>query len=79
MRAVFTADGKLLSTGFSRMSERQLALWDPVGQAAPGARATSLGRPGAGRCAKGAPGQPPGPGVRPESLLRRSRPQARDS
>ncbi|XP_036264358.1 coronin-6 isoform X3 [Pipistrellus kuhlii] len=29
MRAVFTADGKLLSTGFSRMSERQLALWDP--------------------------------------------------
>ncbi|VFV43614.1 coro6_human ame: full=coronin-6 ame: [Lynx pardinus] len=29
LRAVFTADGKLLSTGFSRMSERQLALWDP--------------------------------------------------
>lgn len=46
MRAVFTADGKLLSTGFSRMSERQLALWDPVGQAAPGrALATSLGQP----------------------------------
>ncbi|KAK2111460.1 Coronin-6 [Saguinus oedipus] len=30
LRAVFTADGKLLSTGFSRMSERQLALWDPA-------------------------------------------------
>ncbi|XP_021559847.1 coronin-6 isoform X3 [Neomonachus schauinslandi] len=29
LRAVFTADGKLLSTGFSRMSERQVALWDP--------------------------------------------------
>ncbi|XP_007452511.1 PREDICTED: coronin-6 isoform X1 [Lipotes vexillifer] len=29
LRAVFTADGKLLSTGCSRMSERQLALWDP--------------------------------------------------
>ncbi|XP_051013967.1 coronin-6 isoform X4 [Acomys russatus] len=29
LRAVFTADGKLLSTGFSRSSERQLALWDP--------------------------------------------------
>ncbi|XP_027718223.1 coronin-6 isoform X1 [Vombatus ursinus] len=28
MRAIFTANGKLLSTGFSRMSERQLALWD---------------------------------------------------
>lgn len=44
MRAVFTADGKLLSTGFSRMSERQLALWDPVGQAAPGACARDLAR-----------------------------------
>uniref|UniRef100_A0A2I3GEV1 Coronin n=1 Tax=Nomascus leucogenys TaxID=61853 RepID=A0A2I3GEV1_NOMLE len=32
LRAVFTADGKLLSTGFSRMSERQLALWDRIGQ-----------------------------------------------
>lgn len=30
VRAVFTADGKVLSTGFSRMSERQVALWDPV-------------------------------------------------
>ncbi|XP_026873062.2 coronin-1B isoform X1 [Electrophorus electricus] len=28
MRAVFLADGKILTTGFSRMSERQLALWD---------------------------------------------------
>ncbi|XP_053267800.1 coronin-1C-A isoform X2 [Pleuronectes platessa] len=27
MRAIFLADGKLLTTGFSRMSERQLALW----------------------------------------------------
>lgn len=30
MRAVFLADGKILTTGFSRMSERQLALWDAV-------------------------------------------------
>ncbi|NXG49751.1 COR1B protein, partial [Psilopogon haemacephalus] len=28
MRAVFLADGKIFTTGFSRMSERQLALWD---------------------------------------------------
>ncbi|XP_060243240.1 coronin-6 isoform X2 [Meriones unguiculatus] len=43
LRAVFTADGKLLSTGFSRMSERQLALWDPVGQAEPSALARFAG------------------------------------
>lgn len=30
MRAVFLSDGKILTTGFSRMSERQLALWDTV-------------------------------------------------
>ncbi|XP_029430594.1 coronin-1B [Rhinatrema bivittatum] len=29
MRAIFMADGKVFTTGFSRMSERQLALWDP--------------------------------------------------
>ncbi|KAM9393277.1 coronin-1A [Pholidichthys leucotaenia] len=29
IRAVFMSDGKILSTGFSRMSERQVALWDP--------------------------------------------------
>ncbi|KAB5579470.1 hypothetical protein PHYPO_G00195420 [Pangasianodon hypophthalmus] len=28
MRGVFLTDGKILTTGFSRMSERQLALWD---------------------------------------------------
>ncbi|TNM93954.1 hypothetical protein fugu_002130, partial [Takifugu bimaculatus] len=28
MRALFLSDGKILTTGFSRMSERQLALWD---------------------------------------------------
>ncbi|XP_060730276.1 coronin-1B [Tachysurus vachellii] len=28
MRGVFLSDGKILTTGFSRMSERQLALWD---------------------------------------------------
>ncbi|XP_037120823.1 coronin-1C-A-like isoform X1 [Syngnathus acus] len=27
MRAIFLADGKIFTTGFSRMSERQLALW----------------------------------------------------
>lgn len=30
IRAVFVSDGKILTTGFSRMSERQVALWDPV-------------------------------------------------
>lgn len=30
MRAIFLADGKVFTTGFSRMSERQLALWDLV-------------------------------------------------
>lgn len=50
MRAIFLADGKIFTTGFSRMSERQLALWDPVswglwgyrGQGCPG------GSPGMG-------------------------------
>uniref|UniRef100_UPI00358FA7A4 coronin-1C-A-like isoform X6 n=1 Tax=Myxine glutinosa TaxID=7769 RepID=UPI00358FA7A4 len=28
-RAVFTRDGLIVTTGFGRMSERQLALWDP--------------------------------------------------
>lgn len=30
MHAVFVSDGKILTTGFSRMSERQVALWDTV-------------------------------------------------
>ncbi|XP_007545010.2 coronin-1A-like, partial [Poecilia formosa] len=29
VRAVFVSGGQILSTGFSRMSERQVALWDP--------------------------------------------------
>ncbi|KAI5097040.1 coronin-1A [Silurus meridionalis] len=29
VRAVFVSEGKILTTGFSRMSERQVALWDP--------------------------------------------------
>lgn len=32
MRAIFLADGNVFTTGFSRMSERQLALWNPVSQ-----------------------------------------------
>ncbi|XP_019366789.1 PREDICTED: coronin-6 isoform X1 [Gavialis gangeticus] len=28
VRAIFMADGKIFTTGFSKMSERQLALWD---------------------------------------------------
>uniref|UniRef100_A0A670JWA3 Coronin n=1 Tax=Podarcis muralis TaxID=64176 RepID=A0A670JWA3_PODMU len=28
VRAIFMADGKVFTTGFSKMSERQLALWD---------------------------------------------------
>uniref|UniRef100_A0AAY4DFL9 Coronin n=1 Tax=Denticeps clupeoides TaxID=299321 RepID=A0AAY4DFL9_9TELE len=35
MRAVFLSDGKILTTGFSRMSERQLALWDPMDMSEP--------------------------------------------
>ncbi|XP_072224149.1 coronin-1A [Leuresthes tenuis] len=35
IRAVFVSDGKILSTGFSRMSERQVALWDPKNFAEP--------------------------------------------
>lgn len=30
MRAIFLADGNIFTTGFSRMSERQLALWKTV-------------------------------------------------
>ncbi|XP_076121798.1 coronin-1A [Alosa pseudoharengus] len=29
VRAIYVNDGKILTTGFSRMSERQVALWDP--------------------------------------------------
>ncbi|KAJ8286497.1 hypothetical protein GJAV_G00039870 [Gymnothorax javanicus] len=29
IRAIFLANGNIFTTGFSRMSERQLALWDP--------------------------------------------------
>lgn len=29
MRAIFLADGKAFTTGFSCMSEQKLALWDP--------------------------------------------------
>ncbi|KAL0993304.1 hypothetical protein UPYG_G00105880 [Umbra pygmaea] len=35
VKAVFVSDGKILSTGFSRMSERQVALWDPKNFAEP--------------------------------------------
>ncbi|KAL1768805.1 chemokine-like receptor 1 [Sigmodon hispidus] len=34
MRAIFLADGNVFTTGFSRMSERQLALWNPEGECA---------------------------------------------
>ncbi len=30
VKAVFVSEDKILTTGFSRMSERQVALWDPV-------------------------------------------------
>ncbi|XP_078508477.1 coronin-1A-like [Lissotriton helveticus] len=29
VRTIFVSDGKIFTTGFSRMSERQVALWDP--------------------------------------------------
>ncbi|KAF3846119.1 hypothetical protein F7725_003197 [Dissostichus mawsoni] len=35
VRAVFLSDGNILTTGFSRMSERQVALWDPKNFAEP--------------------------------------------
>nr|BAC85606.1 unnamed protein product [Homo sapiens] len=41
VRAVFVSEGKILTTGFSRMSERQVALWDTVS-----AGAGSRGPPG---------------------------------
>lgn len=40
MRAIFLADGNIFTTGFSRMSERQLALWNPV-RAQPGSLGSS--------------------------------------
>ena len=30
VHAVFVSEGKILTTGFSRMSEQQVALWDTV-------------------------------------------------
>lgn len=53
MRAIFLADGKVFTTGFSRMSERQLALWDPVsGRGQPEGQApdlvSTLGKEGRG-------------------------------
>nr|XP_029544736.1 coronin-6 [Oncorhynchus nerka] len=30
MRAIFTRDGNLFTTGFTRMSQRELGLWDPT-------------------------------------------------
>ncbi|NXM10177.1 CORO6 protein, partial [Ploceus nigricollis] len=44
IRAIFVADGKIFTTGFSRMSERQLGLWDLVrrGSSLASASATDL-------------------------------------
>lgn len=30
MRAIFTRQGHIFTTGFTRMSQRELGLWDPV-------------------------------------------------
>lgn len=51
MRAIFLADGNIFTTGFSRMSERQLALWKTVGhpRAVRAVRARPLGFPSS-RC-----------------------------
>lgn len=38
MRAIFLSDGNIFTTGFSRMSERQVALWNPVRTSRPGSR-----------------------------------------
>uniref|UniRef100_A0A8C5RC25 Coronin n=1 Tax=Laticauda laticaudata TaxID=8630 RepID=A0A8C5RC25_LATLA len=35
MRAIFLSDGNVFTTGFSRMSERQLALWNPKNMGEP--------------------------------------------
>lgn len=45
MRALFLSDGKILTTGFSRMSERQLALWDAVRPDSPNANVLMLVTP----------------------------------
>ena len=56
MRAIFLADGKVFTTGFSRMSERQLALWDPVsGPAGPSGQPQDGLHPGRG--GRGSPGE----------------------
>lgn len=51
MRAIFLADGNIFTTGFSRMSERQLALWKTVGhlRAVRAVQARPLGFPSS-RC-----------------------------
>lgn len=35
MRAIFTRDGNIFTTGFTRMSQRELGLWDPVSHPSP--------------------------------------------
>ncbi|XP_069783091.1 coronin-1C-like [Narcine bancroftii] len=35
VRAIFLADGKILTTGFGRMTERQVALWNPDAMESP--------------------------------------------
>ncbi|KAF1643617.1 Coronin-6, partial [Eudyptes chrysocome] len=60
IRAIFMADGKIFTTGFSKMSERQLGLWDLVrddgsrpASAAPGTP-QSRGRAGCQGCSPAA-------------------------
>ncbi|XP_059573166.1 coronin-6 isoform X3 [Alligator mississippiensis] len=72
VRAIFMADGKIFTTGFSKMSERQLALWDLVRRGAARLwtlpRAAGPGRlgPTRGGSARGYTGalQTQGPSVR---------------
>lgn len=35
VRAIFTSDGKIFTTGFGKMTERQVALWDPESMGSP--------------------------------------------
>lgn len=66
MRAVFTRQGHIFTTGFTRMSQRELGLWDPVTQL--DAWGVCPGDWHHGRGARRPPpqGTPPGTGLGPQ-------------
>lgn len=50
MRAIFTRDGNIFTTGFTRMSQRELGLWDPVMQSGHKKNASGLQTVGFAHC-----------------------------